>query len=46
MNEEQQKEYEEHFSPEGERIQYLMEHPEEFISESEETKTFIGELLK
>lgn len=23
------KEYQEHFSPDGERIQYLMEHPEE-----------------
>jgi hypothetical protein len=28
MNEEQ-KEYQEHFSPDGERLQYLMEHPEE-----------------
>ena len=30
MNEEQRKEYEEHYSPDGEKIQYMMEHPEEF----------------
>ena len=29
MNEEQKKEYEEHYSPDGERIEYLTEHPEE-----------------
>ena len=34
MNEEQQKEYQEHFSPDGERLQYLMEHPEENESEA------------
>ena len=28
MNHDQQKEYEEHFSPDGEYIQYQMEHPE------------------
>lgn len=38
MNEEYQKEYEEHFSPDGERIQYLMEHPEEFDKEGAHIK--------
>lgn len=28
MNEEETKEYQERFSPEGEYIQYMMEHPE------------------
>ena len=35
MTPEEQKDYEEHYSPDGERIQYLMEHPEELLSEAD-----------
>jgi hypothetical protein len=42
MNNEEQKEYQEHFSPDGERLQYLMEHPEE--NESEQIREIARDL--
>lgn len=39
MSETEEQEYQEHFSPDGEYIQYQMEHPEEFDHESMNSNT-------
>lgn len=36
MSEEQEEEYQQHYSPDGEYIEYQMEHPEEFNNDKEE----------
>lgn len=40
MNQGQKEEYEKHYSPDGEKIEYLIEHPEE----PEDNGTFVDHL--